>query len=1653
MDLENFEEEQPLPQQPVHVTSSRGALTAIDNVFYTPASRAARWMDLIGDYGGKELFVVEGESLLQNVMYHPALAIGREREPETQRIDNSFQLLHAKFLLEKAILEFTSRDASFEIVFFECCKHSTVLTGEAHFVSASRALARKLLIQHVKTLNIQVHVFEDTDDPRWNIYLATVQINTFVFESASVAQRANLGEPIIQQITTAKAYLNKTLAHLVPLPTSSTIPYIEDPDGVESTLHAVFRVHLDILPSIPVSYRARKLPILHPELEEHLHEQFLPRVFQEMAASTTASPEVDGRIFLELLAFALKSLPLGSGSPPFRLYDVDLTALSRRYPVLPVMPPKAMLPSEEYHLQAFKHPVFDQVLGSVAHPSSASANTSPTLSIFGDGILVEDVRHWHNNRPILPTYLGGQRPQPATAWEKMKREKREQRDHARLQKQAASLIGASGGVLTKVLIPPVKSFKYVHKCMDGKPKKRAGADKADKKSAGTEKARAKIIAEKEVTEGSEAKKWWVAKLRGLQAMASVDAELEALLALKRSSSPKVFNPAVVVELRLYHIHLIFKRWSLMDDGGAETARDAIVVEVLRGLMDLRRVASAGVGEDAHDFLSTVCETIGFAEYTASLVSHKASPDVALAFKPLKLIRKKKLVFDFMRITIHPIDWQLQHYGEFMDRSMDSAPDARVSFAPDRWQREVLNAIDHGKSILALAPTSAGKTFISFYAMEKVLRESDNGVLVYVAPTKALVNQIAAEVYGRFSKNYSGNGTLFAVQTRDTRTGDIQRAQILITVPEMLGILILSPTLANNWTSRIKRIILDEIHSIGQDEGGAVWEQIILLAPCPVIGLSATVGSPEGFNKWLQSVQHEHGFKHEFVHHPHRYSHLRKFLYLLSEDAPSFTGLHTHRTTGRMTFMHPLSLLSEHARNLPSDLALEARDCFSLYHVLKDLRLVQDDALSPTIFFSGITDLLRQADILRYEAQLKAVVSHAIQSASVTRAITAALAPNSPNRQDSSLSKDGFKNNLLIMLSDLHMEDKLAYSQVLQPAILFSFDRTNCEVMAKTLVKSLAEAEDIWKEQSVEWKRKLKRVEEWRRNAPLREKQREKEERQLKDKDAFREGVSLPWEATFDEDEPLPNFSFVGRASSKEEVAEIIDGLTKPWMGTTPPWAIAALKRGIAVHHAGMNKAYRVAIESLFREGFIRVMISTGTLALGINAPAKTSVFCGDSPYLTALMYRQCAGRAGRRGYDLLGNVVFYGLNYGRVQRLILSRLPSLGDSFPLTSTLILRLFNLLAGSNDSNFAVSAIRSILNLPRISHRSEMGRDQVLHHVRFSIDYLRYSGLLNDVASHLYYAEPSNFALVRLFEDGVIHRICNGPSIIDAQEQMLLILCHLFGRRFIPCSYLSSQNMTKLRMYPSLIVLPPLPELAATVLQKHDKKVLEIFSSYAKSYARSHRDTLGLDNALPLSGVCEATPPLQLEAEFLDHLRTTSLCPTTRSVFAASSGLDDAFASVTDLVSTVRKGIHLHEHAIPTMQDIIAHAEPDLASRGHALNAYIFDFYMHGQLETLSIANGIRRGEVWYLLQAFELVLKAIRTCLQEMLVALSKARGAEVDEENLQSVADEALELEEDEDDLDGKFRRPPKTKDQDWRVYQVVATVLENFEEKYRKIFA
>ena len=130
-------------------------------------------------------------------------------------------------------------------------------------------------------------------------------------------------------------------------------------------------------------------------------------------------------------------------------------------------------------------------------------------------------------------------------------------------------------------------------------------------------------------------------------------------------------------------------------------------------------------------------------------------------------------------------------------------------------------------------------------MEKVLRRDDDGFLVYIAPTKALVNQIAAEVCPRFSKNYrSADRSIWAIHTRDYR---INNPQILVTVPEILQILLLSPKVSKAWGPRLRRIIFDEVHSIRNLKGGVIWEQLLLTTTVPLVALSATIGNATEFH--------------------------------------------------------------------------------------------------------------------------------------------------------------------------------------------------------------------------------------------------------------------------------------------------------------------------------------------------------------------------------------------------------------------------------------------------------------------------------------------------------------------------------------------------------------------------------------------------------------------------------------------------------------------------------------------------------------------------------------------------------------------------------------------------------------------------------------
>ena len=87
-----------------------------------------------------------------------------------------------------------------------------------------------------------------------------------------------------------------------------------------------------------------------------------------------------------------------------------------------------------------------------------------------------------------------------------------------------------------------------------------------------------------------------------------------------------------------------------------------------------------------------------------------------------------------------------------------------------------------------------------------------------------------------------------------------------------------------------------------------------------------------------------------------------------------------------------------------------------------------------------------------------------------------------------------------------------------------------------------------------------------------------------------------------------------------------------------------LRRGLAVHHAGLLPFHKELVEELFTQGLIKVVFATETLSLGINMPARAVVVSSFTKFdgvnfsnLTTGELTQLMGRAGRRGIDTLGH--------------------------------------------------------------------------------------------------------------------------------------------------------------------------------------------------------------------------------------------------------------------------------------------------------------------------------------------------------------------------------------------------------------------------------
>uniref|UniRef100_K7EI14 DExD/H-box helicase 60 n=1 Tax=Ornithorhynchus anatinus TaxID=9258 RepID=K7EI14_ORNAN len=784
-------------------------------------------------------------------------------------------------------------------------------------------------------------------------------------------------------------------------------------------------------------------------------------------------------------------------------------------------------------------------------------------------------------------------------------------------------------------------------------------------------------------------------------------------------------------------------------------------------------------------------------------------------------------------------FQLQQMGHHLFRDERSDPDPRVQyFIPDTWQRELLDVVDNNESALIVAPTSSGKTYASYYCMEKVLKESDEGVVVYVSPSKALINQVVATIYNQFTKSLPHGLVIYGVFTRDYRT-DAMNCQILVTVPECLEILLLAPQ-HQQWAQKIRYVIFDEVHCLGGEIGADVWEHILVMIRCPFLALSATISNPKHLTEWLQLVKRywqnventtessvsanalisdkNHLIIDVFtVQYEERYNDLEKYVCSLKND--DFAIDH----------YHPFAALTvNHIEKygIPSDLAFSPRESIQLYDVMADIwqEWPRAQELHPEEYSAFKNKVvITKADAKNYERELKKEITSWIELGvwTFTRPIPSVVyTPKMLSHLRSSL------NHLIIS---------------------FRFQISSVRDFAKIVSQYLEEKQKNKQDSNVE-----------------------KQEQYLKEKIKKLEKSMEKTRSTW-----TKIFSRLKYSANGKVLTDL------------------AL-RGIGYHHEFMRIRERQVVEMLFRLGYIKVVTATGTLALGINMPCKSVVFPQDSVFLDSLNYRQMSGRAGRRGEDLIGNVFFYDIPLPKVGQLLKSNVPLLKGQFPLNISLVLRLMLLAAKADDKEDAKAKVLSVLQHPLMAFRKEKITELLKVYFIFSLQFLIKEGYLDqecnprgfsELVASLHKHKPSNFVFVSFLERGLFHKLCKptqeGSKVFseDIMETLVLILANLFGRQYLPSSTVCQSEE----------FLGDLPEDFAAAVEEYNSKIQKNFGYFLLTVSKLA--DMKQECKLPLSGIDFAGTEFK-DSELASHLLSGKESRTAVSPFACLSELQGHF-----------------------------------------------------------------------------------------------------------------------------------------------------------------
>jgi len=606
------------------------------------------------------------------------------------------------------------------------------------------------------------------------------------------------------------------------------------------------------------------------------------------------------------------------------------------------------------------------------------------------------------------------------------------------------------------------------------------------------------------------------------------------------------------------------------------------------------------------------------------------------------------------------------------------------FKLEDWQCAVLEAIDNRESAVVAAPTSSGKTLLSTYTCKKA-----DGTLLFVLPSEVLVWQIAATYYEFFR----GNVTICTDQiTFQEITGD---AQVYIGTPRALEKALTKARgcagqemtkgerefmILDGGYGQFDYLVLDEVHTLNGPEGDAL-QRIIKACNCPFLALSATIGNANQLKEWFTKVGNEH-IDAKAIDTPKedatlqeyfaRFINLQRYVVTESEGKDG-------KKKQKLVKLHPVAAMTpERLKNQPqlvSALSMTPADMIDLWKRMRSIfpATVLEDMDDPDNFFKSQVDgnmriTLNQTK--EYEMRLKERLTALSQSHPelYERLRVAQLPPPLEAKKD-------IGDMLYGVVNQMKQNDLL-------PAVAFQLDTYGAFSMFKTLLGRL-ESEQVtefpnYRKDLIKLAREKAAMRKVAAGKAGRENAAEAEEDA---KSGFVDNSLIQEDTTKPHDKYV--LSAVGKRLSYAEVEDIIADMRKSGERVDIGHAlIRGLRRGIAIYTNEVGfSCYRRQVQMLAQKGRIAVVFSDAALAYGVNMPFRSCVFCGDmGTTLTPLIAQQMQGRAGRRGMDVQGNVLYVGMDWPYIENLMLGQISQVTGKEPRYP--IMALQHAIAAAND-----------------------------------------------------------------------------------------------------------------------------------------------------------------------------------------------------------------------------------------------------------------------------------------------------------------------------------------------------------------------------------